>query len=48
MVRSQGFKIIKPNMQKVYRLGVNVIGGSASSLVTTFLPIQQVSIVILN
>jgi hypothetical protein len=48
MVKSQGVKIIKPNVWKVYRLGANVIGGFASSLVTTFLPIQQVSIVILN
>jgi ATP-dependent protease HslVU (ClpYQ) peptidase subunit len=45
---TQGAKIIKPNVRKVYRLGTNVICGSASSLATTLLPIQQVGIVILN
>ncbi len=34
----QGVEIIKPNVQKVYvKLGANVIGGTASSLATTFL-----------
>jgi ATP-dependent protease HslVU (ClpYQ) peptidase subunit len=45
---TQGAEIIKLNVQKVYRLRANVIGGSTSSLVTTLLPIQQVGIVILN
>jgi len=34
----QGAKIIKANVQKVCKLGANVIGGFASSLATTFLP----------
>ncbi len=35
---TQGVEIIKPNMQKNYKLGVNVIGGCTNSLVATFLP----------
>jgi hypothetical protein len=34
----QGVEIIKPNVHKVCKLGANVIGGSTSSLTTTFLP----------
>ncbi len=45
---TQGVEIIKPNVRKVYKLGANVIGGSASSLATMLLLIQQVGIVILN
>ncbi len=45
---TQGAKIIKPNVKKIYRLGANVIGGNTSSLTTTLLPIQQIGNVILN